>query len=184
MTYRSVVIAVVLILLGASTCLALGPFTGTWESEISLSPQQTMPFTSFTSTLDVSFHIGFLEISSSSDFISSGWLWQEFGLCASLGFVSFDGVLLFEPQSGSFLYTQAALTLNFYPLTMKIYSAMTGPLTSHGLNYGYVLDIYGELLNGYASFESVTFLGADLSGITFVQTASNTSSNLLTKTYL
>ena len=184
MTYRSVVIAVVLILLGASTCLALGPFTGTWESEISLSPQQTMPFTSFTSTLDVSFHIGFLEVSSSSDFISSGWLWQEFGLCASLGFVSFDGVLLFEPQAGSFLYTQGALTFNFYPLIMKIYSAMTSPLTSHGLNYGYVLDIYGELLNGYASFESATFLGADLSGITFVQTASNTSSTLLTKTYL
>jgi hypothetical protein len=101
-----------------------------------------------------------------------------------LGFVSFDGVLLFEPQSGSFLYTQGVLTFNFYPLTMKIYSAMTSPLTPHGLNYGYVLDIYGELLNGYASFESATFLGADLSGITFVQTASNTSSNLLTKTYL
>ncbi len=183
MNYRVIVFALVFVFLGVSACLAAGPFTGSWEAEIGLAPQQAMPFSSFTSTLDIGFQVGFLEVSSCSDFVFSGWLWQEFGLCASLGFVSFDGGLLFEPQSGSFLYAQGVLSFEFYPLVVKLYSAMTGPLTSYGLNYGYVLDIYGELLNGYASFESATFLGADLSGITFTQSASATGSSLLVKTY-
>lgn len=184
MRYRIILIAILFVSLGTGVCLAVGPFSGSWEVEIGLAPQQTMPFSSFSSTLDVSFCVGFLEVSSSSDFIFSGWLWQEFGLSAALGLVSFGGVMLFEPQSGLFLYTQGVLEFDFCPFVMRIYSAMVGPSVSGGLNYGYVLDLYGELLGGIASFESATFLGADLSGITFTQTSSQSTSKLLTKNYI
>lgn len=184
MSYRIVVIVSLFVFLGTTACLAMGPFFGSWEVEIGLSPQQTMPFSAFSSTLDVGFRIGFLELKSSSDFIFSGWLWQELGAYASLGFISFDGVMLFEPQSGSFLYAQGMLELCLSPIVMKIYSAMVGPGHPGGINYGYVFDLYAELPGGLASFESATFLGADLSGISFTQISSQVTSSLLTKTYL
>ena len=183
MTYRIIAIILTFMLLGATASLAAGPFTGTWQAEIGLAPLQTMPFSSFTSTLDVSLHIGFLELSSTSDFILDGWLWQEFGLSASLAFISFDAQMLFEPQSGSFLYAQGALKFTFYPIVLSLYSAMIGPEVPGGPNWGYVADIYGEFLGGAASVESATFIGADLSGISFSQVSSSTTSTLLTRTY-
>ncbi len=184
MTYRIIVIVFTFMLLGATASLAAGPFTGTWQAEIGLAPLQTMPFSSFKSTLDVGLHIGFMELSSSSDFILDGWLWQEFGLSASLAFISFDGQMLFEPRSGSFLYSQGVLKFSFYPVAFSLYSALIGPAAPEGPNYGYVVDLYGELMGGVASVESATFIGADLSGISFTQTASTTTSTLLTKTYV
>ena len=183
MTYRIITIAFAFMLLGATVSLASGPFTGTWTAEIGLAPLQTMPFSTFKSTLDVGLHIGFVELSSSSDFVLDGWLWQEFGLSATLAFIDFDGVMLFEPQSGSFLYAQGVLKFSFYPVVFSMYSAMIGPTVPGGPNYGYVADIYAEMLGGDASFESATFIGADLSGISFTQTASGATSAFLTKTY-
>ena len=183
MKYRIALITMLFVVMGTGACLAVGPFSGSWEMEIGLSPQQTKPFSSFSSTLGVSFCVGFLELSSSSDFVFSGWLWQEFGLSATLGFVSVEGLMLFEPQSGSFLYAQGMVEFDFCPVVIKLYGAMVGPSVPGGLNYGCVLDLYGELPGGIASIESATFFGADLSGITFTHTTSGTSSNLLTKTY-
>ncbi len=183
MSYRIAVIILSCLLLGVTTCLAVGPFTGTWQAEIGISPQQTMPFSGFTSTLDVGLRIGFMEASSTSDFIRDGWLWQEFGMSASLAFIGFEGQILFEPQSGSFLYAQGVARFDFYPLVIRLYSAMIGPAVAGGPNYGYVFDLYGELLAGTVSIESATFMGADLSGISFTQTSSSTSSSILTKTY-
>jgi len=130
----------------------------------------------------------FLELASISDFLFSGWLWQEFNLAASLGYVSFDGMMLFEPQTGSFLYAQGVLGINFAPIQMKLYFAMVPPSVYGVWKDGYVFDIYGELPGGIASFEAAVFLGADLSGISFsqttaVQTPSYAVWNLLTKTY-
>ncbi|MCD6136175.1 hypothetical protein J7J63_05625 [Candidatus Bipolaricaulota bacterium] len=183
MTYRIITVAIAFMLLGATVSLAAGPFTGTWTAEIGLAPLQTMPFSTFKSTLDVGLHIGFVELSSSSDFVLDGWLWQEFGLSANLAFIDFDAVMLFQPQSGSFLYAQGVLKLSFYPVVLSLYSAMIGPTVSGGPNYGYVADIYAEMLGGDASFESATFIGADLSGISFTQTGSGATSAFLTKTY-
>jgi hypothetical protein len=183
-SYRSVLVAALVVILFGGACWAVGPFSGSWNVKIGITPQQTMAFSSFSSTLDVSFCVGFLELASSSDFIYSGWLWQELGLSAHLGLFGFDGLALFEPQSGLFLYTQGILEFNLYPIIVRLYAAMIGPDVSGGPNHGCVFDIYGELLAGLVWFESATFLGADLSGITFTQTASATSSDLLTKFYL
>ena len=180
---RIVVIAVLLGGLLSVAAWAAGPFSGSWEMEIGLSPQQTKPFSAFSSTLNVGFTLSFLTLSSSSDFIIDGWLWQEFGLRAAIGFISFDGVMLFQPRSGAFLYTQGILTLDFNPFMVTLYSAMTGPDSQYGLNYGHVLDLYGEVGGGTFSFESETFFGADLSGISFTQTSSSMTSLLLKKTY-
>jgi len=182
-SHKSIAIAIVFVVLAASTALAAGPFTGSWEAEIGLSPQQTKTFSSFSSTLTVGLHVGFATLSSTSDFVFDGWLWQAFDLNACLGFVSFEGGLLFEPQSGSFLYAHGKLAFNFYPISIRLFSAMTGAESPYGLTYGHVFDLYGELLGGDVSMESATFFGADLSGITFTQTASDTSSTLLKKTY-
>ncbi len=183
MKARILIISVVFILALSGAVLAAGPFSGSWEMEIGLSPQQTKPFSAFSSTLNVGFTLGFLTLKSSSDFIIDGWLWQEFGLRASIGFISFDGVMLFKPQSGSFLYTQGILTFDFDPFVLRWYSAMTGADSPYGANYGHVLNLYGEVLGGAFSFESSTFFGADLSGISFTQVSSSTTSSLLTKTY-
>lgn len=171
--------------------MGAGPsLTGSWDVEIGMFPQQTSPFSSFSSTLEVGLCVAFLEVSSASDFLFDGWLWQEFGLSASLGCVCFDGMMLFEPQTGSFLYAQGMLGFDFSPFEIKLYSAMVGPSVSGGWNNGYVLDLYGEMLGGIASAEVAIFLGADLSGITFTasQTTSQTPSyavwSLLTKTYM
>ena len=183
MKARIVVLSVVSVIVLGGFALAAGPFSGSWEMEIGLSPQQTKPFSAFSSTLNAGFTLSFLTLTSSSDFIIDGWLWQEFGLCATIGFISFDGVMLFEPQSGSFLYTQGILTLDFNPFVVRWYSAMTGSDSPYGLNYGHVLDLYGEIGGGAFTFESQTFFGADLSGISFTQTSSTMTSLLLTKTY-
>jgi hypothetical protein len=176
-------LAVALLMVAGWSGWASGGFTGSWTSEIGLSPIQTMPFTAFSSTLEVGFAVDFFEVSTTSDFIMTGWLWQELGLAAELGFFGFDGTLLFDPQSASFLYGTAAITLNFGPIRTTLHGAMVGPTHPGGLNWGYVLDIYGEMLNGSLWFESATFLGADLSGITFAQTNSSIASSLLTKYY-
>lgn len=180
---RVILISMLFVSLLSGVALAAGPFSGSWEVNIGLSPQQTKPFSAFSSTLNVNFSLSFLTLKSSSDFIIDGWLWQQFGLCTTTGFISFDGLMLFQPQSGLFLYTQGILTLDFNPFVVRWYSAMTGADSSYGLNYGSVLNLSGNFLNGTASFESSTFFGADLSGISFTQTSSSMTSSLLTKTY-
>ena len=154
-----------------------------------MAPLQTSPFSSFSSTLEMGLCATFLELTSISDFLFSGWLWQEFDLAASLGFVSFDGMMLFEPQTGSFLYAQGVLGISFSPIEMKLYGAMVPPNVYGVWKSGYVFDIYGELPGGFASVEAAVFLGADLSGISFSQTTTVTQTpsyavwSLLTKTY-
>ena len=164
--------------------MAAGWFTGSWTTEIGLSPVQTMTFTAFSSTLEVGFAVEFLELSTTSDFIMTGWLWQEVGLAADLAFVNIDAELLFDPQSASFLYAHGAVSLLFNPLRLSLYSAMVGPTHPGGMNWGHVVDVYGELMAGNMWFQSSTFLGANLSGITFTQTSSAIASSLLTKSYL
>lgn len=188
MNIRGLLIAIVLILgafIAVSGSNGGGEYiTGSWFAEIGISPQQTRPFTSFQSTLDVGLHLDFLEMSSISDFIFSGWLWQEFDLDAALGPVSFSGQLLFEPQSGSFLYAQGKAAVEIPPLTVSLYGAMVGKTQSEPVNYGYVFDLYGEIMDGVFTFESATYLGADLSGITFTATGSHSDYSVLTKSYL
>ncbi|HUT86793.1 MAG TPA: hypothetical protein VMX15_01730 [Candidatus Heimdallarchaeota archaeon] len=191
-SHRVVLVVTLLVVLGVGTCLAADPsLTGSWNVEIGMSPLQTSPFSSFSSTLEIGLCAAFLELASTSDFLFSGWLWQEFSLAASLGYVSFDGMMLFEPQTGSFLYAQAVLGIDFSPIQMRLYSAMVPPSVYGVWKNGYVFDIYGELPGGIASVEAAVFLGADLSGISFTKTTSQTAAqtpsyavwNLLTKTY-
>jgi hypothetical protein len=158
-------------------------FTGSWQAEIGLSPQQAQPFSAFQSTLDVGLSLSFLEIASVSDFLFDGWLWQEFDLTAALGGVRFDGQILFEPQTGSFIYAQGILSVEFPPVVVSLYGAAVGETLLQPTNYGYVFDIYGEILGGALSFESATFMGADLSGITFAA-ATSFPTSLATKTFL
>ena len=191
-SHRVVLVVTLLVVLGVGTCLAADPsLTGSWNVEIGMSPLQTSPFSSFSSTLEIGLCAAFLELASTSDFLFSGWLWQEFSLAASLGYVSFDGMMLFEPQTGSFLYAQAVLGIDFSPIQMRLYSAMVPPSVYGVWKNGYVFDIYGELPGGIASVEAAVFVGADLSGISFTKTTSQTAAqtpsyavwNLLTKTY-
>ncbi|MGB2983242.1 MAG: hypothetical protein WBC63_05190, partial [Candidatus Bipolaricaulia bacterium] len=158
-------------------------FTGSWSAEISLAPQQTMPFSAFQSTLDVGLQLDFLTVSSISDFIFDGWLWQEFDLEAVLGPLSFSSQSLFEPQSGSFVYVQGMVAVEVPPLRFSLYGAMVGETQSESANYGYVVDVYGEIFDGLVTFESASFLGADLSGITFTATDVQTDSTLVSKTF-
>ncbi len=187
MNIRGLLIAIALVL--GAFVIATGNnggseyITGSWFAEIGLSPQQTRPFTSFQSTLDVGLHLDFLEISSISDFVFDGWLWQEFDLDAALGPVSFSGQLLFEPQSGSFLYAQGRMAVLIPPLTLSLYGAMVGETQSEPVNYGYVVDLYGEIIDGFFTFESAIYFGADLSGITFTATGDHTDPSVLSKTY-
>ena len=143
-----------------------------------------MPFTAFQSTLDVGLRLDFLTVSSISDFILDGWLWQEFDVEMAVGPLSFSGQLLFEPQTGSFLYAQGMIALEFLPLRFALYGAMVGETQSDSANYGYVVDVYGELFGGLMTFESATFLSADLSEITFTATGVQTDSTLIHKTFL
>lgn len=173
----------VVVLFCAVSVLGSDGFTGSWRAEIGISPQQTQPFSAFQSTLDVGLSLSFLEIASVSDFLFDGWLWQEFDLTAALGSVRFDGQILFEPQTGSFIYAQGILSVEFPPVTVSLYGAAVGATLLQPANFGYVFDICGEILGGVLSFESATFMGADLSGITFTATTSSPTS-LARKTFL
>ena len=169
----------------AASALGSDGFTGSWEAEIGISPQQAAPFHSFQSTLDVGLSLSFVTVSSISDFLFDGWLWQGFNLEADLSIVHFDGQMLFEPQSGSFLYTQGYLSFDLGMITLGIHGAMTGATQSDSANYGWVFSIAGDILpGGMVSFESNTFIGADLSGITFSAATTQTDSTLITKTFL
>lgn len=176
---------ILVVLFCAVSVLGLGSdgFTGSWRAEIGLAPQQVPLFSTFQSTLDVGLSLSFLEIASVSDFVFEGWLWQEFDLTAALGIVRFDGQILFEPQTGSFLYAQGILSVEFPPVTVSLYAAAVGETLLQPTNYGYVFDIYGEIFGGVLTFESATFMGADLSGITFTATTSHPTS-LAIKTFL
>ena len=183
-TYRSLLIVTIIVVTCGVAAFGGDWFTGSWSAEIGLSPLQTMPFSAFESTLDAGLHIGFMEISSISDFLFEGWIWQEFDATADVGFLVFDGQILFEPQSGSYVYAQGVVSLQFPGFCFSVYGAMVGPTQSESMNYGFVVDLYGEIFGGNLTFESATFLGADLSGITFVATSSSSSSSLLSKTFL
>jgi hypothetical protein len=174
---------VAVVLFCAVSVLGSDGFTGSWRAEIGLSPQQPEPFSAFQSTLDVGLSLSFVEIASVSNFLIDGWLWQEFDLTAALGSLRFDGQILFEPQTGSFIYAQGILSLELPPVTVTLYGAAVGETLLQPTNYGCVFDIYGEILGGVLSFESATFLGADLSGITFTATTSH-STSLAKKTFL
>jgi len=158
-------------------------FTGSWEAEIGLSPQQTQPFTAFQTTLDVGFHVGFVTAKSVSDFVIDGWVWEELGLLADVGLLAFEGTLLYEPQSGSLIYAEGVLSLCYDPMVVSLYGALLSATQSASAKYGYVLDVKGVLYGGAFWFESATYLGADLSGITFTATGSTSDSILLTKTF-
>ena len=183
-TYRSLLFVTIIVVACGMTAVGGDWFTGSWTAEIGLSPLQTMPFSTFESTLDAGIHVGFMEVASVSDFLFEGWIWQEFDLTADMGFLVFDGQILFEPQSGSYVYAQGVVSLEFPGFRFSVYGAMVGPTQSESMNYGFVVDLYGEIFGGNMTFESATFLGADLSGITFVATSSSSSSSLLSKTFL
>jgi len=175
---------IVVALLFSASVLAADGLTGSWHAEIALSPNQTNAFSAFQSTLDVGLSLSFLEISSISDFLFEGWLWQEIDISAALSGVSFLGQMLFDPQTGSFLYGQGILSVEFPPIRLSLYGAVVGPTQTDPSNYGYVFEVYGEVMNGLLSIESATFIGADLSGITFNAAASQTDSSLISKTFI
>ncbi len=184
MKTRSFGLAGILVLAVAFGGLASEVFTGSWEAEIGLSPQQTQPFTTFQSTLDVGLCLGFLTLNSVSDFVIDGWIWEELGLRADVGLLAFDGHMLYDPQTGSMLYAEGVLSLCAGPLTASLYGAVTGATQTESANYGYVLDIKGVVFGGAFTFESATYLGADLSGISFTASGSTSDSPLLTKTFV
>jgi hypothetical protein len=158
-------------------------FTGSWEAEIGLSPQETQPFTAFQTTLDVGLHVGFVAFNSISDFVIDGWVWEELGLLADVGLLAFDGTLLYEPQPGSLVYAEGVVSLRYDPMVVSLYGAMRSATQTDSAKYGYVLVVKGVLFGGEFRFESATYLGADLSGITFTATGSMSDSMLLTKTF-
>ena len=174
----------IIVLCFASAVLGSDGFTGSWEAEIGISPRLPVPFHSFQSTLDVGLTLSFVTISGISDFLFDGWLWQEFDLELDLSIVHFDGQMLFEPQSGSFLYTQGHLSFDLGMVALGVYGAITGPTQSDSANYGWVFSIAGDILPGMVSFESNTFIGADLSEITFHSGSTQTDSTLISKTFL
>ena len=174
----------IIVLCFASAALGSDGFTGSWQAEIGISPRLPVPFHSFQSTLDVGLNLSFLTISGISDFLFDGWLWQEFDLEVDLSIVHFDGQMLFEPQSGSFLYAQGHLSFDFGMITLGVYGAITGPTQSASANYGWVFSIAGDILPGMVSFESNTFIGADLSEITFHAATTQVDSTLIWKTFL
>lgn len=182
MNARYLVFGIILVCF-AGTAMGVG-FTGSWQAEIGISPRQPDPFHSFQSTLDVGFTLSFVTISSVSDFLFDGWLWQQFGIEANLSIFHFSGQMLFEPQSGAFLYTQGHLSMDLGIVTLGLYGAVTGPTQTDSANFGWVLSIAGDILPGMVSFESNTFIGADLSGITFSATTTQTGSTLISKTFL
>jgi len=181
---RSLILGILIALSLAGAAWGSDGFTGSWHAEIGISPQLATPFHSFQSTLDVGLSLSFVTVSSISDFLIDGWLWQEFELEADLASLHFDGQMLFEPQSGSFLYAQGCLSLELGIITLSAHAAATGPTQSAPANYGWVFSIAGDILPGMVSFESNTFVGADLSGITFNAATTQTASSLISKTYL
>jgi len=176
-------VAILLCTVGTVSTAGRDGFTGSWWAEIGLSPQQPQPFSGFQSSLDVGLSLSFLEIASVSDFLFDGWLWQEFDLTAALGAVRFDSQILFEPQTGSFVYAQGILSVHLPPVTVTLYGAAVGATLLEPANFGYVFDIYGEVFGGLFTFESATFMGADLSGITFTAATSDPTA-LAKKTFL
>ncbi|MCK5248019.1 hypothetical protein KAR02_14035, partial [Candidatus Bipolaricaulota bacterium] len=59
----------IIVLWFAGAAFGSDGFTGSWEAEIGISPQQSDPFHSFQSTLDVGLSLSFVTISSISDFL-------------------------------------------------------------------------------------------------------------------
>ena len=91
MNARYVILGIIVVLCCAGTALGSDGFTGSWQAEIGISPQEADPFHSFQSTLDVGLSLSFVTVSSISDFLFDGWLWQSFDLQADLSIVHFDG---------------------------------------------------------------------------------------------
>ena len=174
----------IIVLCFAVTTLGSDGFTGSWEAEIGISPRLADPFHSFQSTLDVGLGLSFVTVSSISDFLFDGWIWQGFNLEADLSIVHFDGQILFEPQAGTFLYSQGHLSIDLGLITLGLYGAATGPTQTDSANYGWVFSIAGDILPGMVSFESNTFIGADLSGITFHAVTTQPDSTLISKIFL
>lgn len=159
-------------------------FTGSWEAEIGIAPQSSDPFHSFQATLDVGLRLGFLTLSSISDFLVDGWLWQQFAFDADVSVAQISGQILFEPKDGAFIYAQGSIILRLGMLTLAAHGAVTGETQTDSANYGWVLSVHGVIIPQALRFESHTFLGADLSGITFTAPSSDTAALLIAKTFM
>ncbi len=184
MNTRHLMIGIIIALCVPTMAWAMPGFTGSWEAEIGISPQSSDPFHSFQATLDVGLRLSFLKISSISDFLFDGWLWQQFALDADLSVVQFHGQILFEPKDGVFVYAQGTLMVHLGMVTLAAHAAMTGATQTDSANYGWVLSISGDIVPGAVRFESNTFLGADRSGITFSAPTVTSGDPLILKTFL
>jgi len=69
-------------------------------------------------------------------------------------------------------------------ITLAAHGAVTGETQTDSANYGWVFSVHGDIVPGALRFESHTFIGADLSGITFTASTSETDALLITKSFM
>jgi len=100
MSRKVLAITLVLVLAAGFGALAAEekPFSGSWDSCVTLDPTQTNPISAFDSTLTVEYITGGKTLGSVSTFDLTGWTDQEFSIAMSMGLLDLSSTVDFDPQ--------------------------------------------------------------------------------------
>ncbi len=168
---RAILISMLFVSLLSGAALAAGPFSGSWEADLTLSPLQTIPISAFSSHLITDFSFGALSLSSQSDFAVNNWLWQSFKMAATAGPFSCEANFLFEANPWVFRYANGIAAIDIGPLSFRYSLAFLGSAYSGIVRRGSMLEIAS--ISNFITVKSITHFGADANGLLFLpQTAS------------
>jgi len=103
---------------------------------------------------------------SYSEFQQWGYIFQGFNVAGTLGAIASTGDVLFGPAGAGFLYAQTIVALQIAGVTLELYTAHLEASVLGGPADGMVVRIAANLCG--IDVESITEVGADLSGITVV----------------
>ena len=174
---RSTAILGLLIALVALS-LSASALDGELETLATIDPDATVFGNGFQSKLTIDHTISSIVTTSYSELHEFGFLWQEFGLAATLGTFEFEAETLFGPMTAGFLYAHYVAEMSLGGVDLGTYGALLGRQVLGGSVDGFAFRLAGSA--GQMDFVSITEFGAriaddDFDGITIVHAASGFS---------
>ncbi|MBS3765860.1 hypothetical protein KGY71_05000 [Candidatus Bipolaricaulota bacterium] len=167
MTKKFVALTMVLVLVAGVGALAATedrPLTGYWNSTLTLDPTATPVISGFSSTLYAEYVSGGITYSSTSTFTEAGFTDQLFGVNTSMGLLTLDSTVDFDPTVPALSYwtTDASLGLGGVNLSTLFLLQDTG---SQHYGAGLKFSLSGETPGG-VSVAVDNYFGMDSSTAT------------------
>ncbi len=138
----------VLLLVFVFGFVGYGSLSGDWENNLYLSPDVNPVISSFKSTLEVNYSSGGINYSSLSKFNLDSYKLQKFGTDFSVGLLSADSTLSFDPSNTRMNYWLAKAGMTFGGVEIDNTFVLEYLKKSSEYGAGYQLSLSGETKKG------------------------------------